>query len=38
VLLSVRYSQEVVQYFKSTGDGWQARMDQLLEDCVAAHR
>ena len=38
VLVSVRYSQEVVQYFKSTGDGWQARMDQVLKDYVAAHR
>jgi uncharacterized protein (DUF4415 family) len=38
VLLSVRYSHEVVQYFKSTGDGWQARMDQVLKDYVAARR
>jgi uncharacterized protein (DUF4415 family) len=31
-LVSVRYSPEVLQYFKSTGDGWQTRMnDALLE-------
>ena len=26
-LVSVRYSPEVLAYFKSTGEGWQARMD-----------
>lgn len=35
LLLSVRYSPEVVAYFKSTGDGWQSRMDQVLRDYVA---
>lgn len=35
VLLSVRYSSEVVAYFKSTGDGWQARMDNVLREYVA---
>jgi uncharacterized protein (DUF4415 family) len=29
-LLSVRYSPEVIDYFRSTGDGWQARMDGVL--------
>jgi uncharacterized protein (DUF4415 family) len=36
-LLSVRYSPEVVAYFKSTGEGWQARMDQVLREYVARH-
>jgi uncharacterized protein (DUF4415 family) len=36
-LLSVRYSLEVVEYFKSTGEGWQARMDQVLREYVARH-
>jgi uncharacterized protein (DUF4415 family) len=35
VLLSVRYSPEVVAYFKSTGEGWQARMDSVLKEYVA---
>ena len=35
VLLSVRYSSEVVEYFKSTGEGWQSRMDGVLRDYVA---
>lgn len=30
LLVSVRYSPEVIDYFKSTGDGWQARMDGVL--------
>ncbi|WP_038488095.1 BrnA antitoxin family protein [Janthinobacterium agaricidamnosum] len=34
VLLSVRYSPEVVAYFKATGEGWQARMDDVLRDYV----
>ncbi|MGL4234403.1 MAG: BrnA antitoxin family protein [Casimicrobium sp.] len=35
VLLSVRYSAEVVEYFKATGDGWQSRMDSVLGAYVA---
>jgi uncharacterized protein (DUF4415 family) len=34
ILLSVRYSPEVVDYFRSTGDGWQARMDDALKQWV----
>lgn len=37
VLLSVRYSPEVVAFFKSTGAGWQSRMDAALRDYVARH-
>jgi len=36
-LISVRYSREVVEYFKSTGDGWQSRMDGVLLKYVARH-
>jgi uncharacterized protein (DUF4415 family) len=34
-LISVRYSAEVIAYFRSTGAGWQARMDEVLLDYVA---
>lgn len=34
-LLSVRYSREVIEYFKSTGEGWQSRMDEVLLQYVA---
>ncbi|MFO1337202.1 MAG: BrnA antitoxin family protein [Burkholderiaceae bacterium] len=37
LLLSVRYSPEVVAYFKSTGEGWQSRMDSVLLKYVAKH-
>ena len=35
LLVSVRYSQEVVEYFRSTGEGWQSRMDGILRQYVA---
>jgi uncharacterized protein (DUF4415 family) len=34
-LVSIRYSREVIEYFKSTGDGWQSRMDDVLLKYVA---
>lgn len=34
LLVSVRYSREVVTYFKSTGEGWQSRMDRVLREYV----
>jgi uncharacterized protein (DUF4415 family) len=35
LLLSVRYSREVVEYFKSTGAGWQSRMDSVLRAYIS---
>lgn len=37
LLVSVRYSPEVLAYFKSTGEGWQARMDGVLRQYVQKH-
>ena len=34
-LVSIRYSQEVLAYFRATGDGWQSRMDGVLRDYVS---
>lgn len=34
LLVSVRYSPEVVAYFRSTGEGWQSRMDGVLKAYV----
>jgi uncharacterized protein (DUF4415 family) len=34
-LVSIRYSPEVLAYFKSTGDGWQSRMDSVLKEYIA---
>ena len=36
-LVSVRYSPEVLAYFKSTGEGWQSRMDLVLREYVTRH-
>jgi uncharacterized protein (DUF4415 family) len=36
-LVSVRYSPEVLAYFKSTGEGWQSRMDGVLRQYVTRH-
>jgi uncharacterized protein (DUF4415 family) len=33
-LVSVRYSREVLEYFKATGDGWQSLMDSVLRQYV----
>lgn len=37
LLVSVRYSPEVIAYFKSTGEGWQSLMDSVLRQYVARH-
>jgi uncharacterized protein (DUF4415 family) len=36
-LVSIRYSAEVLEYFKSTGEGWQSRMDSVLRAYVTRH-
>jgi uncharacterized protein (DUF4415 family) len=35
--VSIRYSAEVLDFFKATGAGWQARMNDALRDWVAKH-
>lgn len=37
VLLSVRYDADIVERFKSTGDGWQTRMNDALRDWLKDH-
>lgn len=36
LLLSVRYSPDVIEYFRATGEGWQARMDSALREWIDA--
>jgi uncharacterized protein (DUF4415 family) len=38
LLVSVRYSPEVVRFFRESGRGWQARMDGVLRSYVARKR
>ncbi|TAL84660.1 MAG: hypothetical protein EPN46_06535 [Candidimonas sp.] len=35
--MSVRCSREVVDYFRATGEGWQARTDGVLREYVRQH-
>lgn len=37
-LVSVRYSLEVLAYFRSTGAGWQGRMDGVLREYIGRQR
>jgi uncharacterized protein (DUF4415 family) len=34
MLVSVRYSPEVIAYFRQTGEGWQSRMDAVLREYI----
>lgn len=34
VSVTIRFSQEVIEYFKSSGKGWQTRMDQALKEWI----
>ena len=36
-LISVRYNPKVIAYFRATGEGWQARMDEILLKYVERH-
>lgn len=38
LLVSIRYSPEVIEYFKSTGEGWQSRIDGVLRSYVGKKR
>lgn len=38
ILLTSRYSEDVIQYFKSTGPGWQTKMDNALREWIKKHR
>lgn len=33
-LVSIRFSQEVLEYFRATGPGWQTRMDEALKEWI----
>ena len=37
VAVTLRYSPEVVHYFKETGQGWQVRMDDALKEWIKKH-
>jgi uncharacterized protein (DUF4415 family) len=35
--VTVRYSRDVLEYFRSTGPGWQARIDAALKELIAQY-
>lgn len=35
--VTLRYSPEVIDYFKKTGKGWQTRVDEVLKEWVKKH-
>ena len=37
VPVTLRYSTEVIDFFKATGQGWQTRMDEALKDWIKDH-
>ena len=37
VPIAIRLSPEVVEYFKSTGAGWQSRIDAALHEWMSGH-
>ena len=36
--VAVRYSPEVLAYFRATGAGWQTRMDEVLREYVSRRK
>jgi uncharacterized protein (DUF4415 family) len=37
ISVTLRYSPEVVEYFKTLGEGWQIRMDEALKEWIKKH-
>jgi|SaaInl7_135m_RNA_FD_contig_31_811154_length_633_multi_3_in_0_out_0_1 uncharacterized protein (DUF4415 family) len=35
--VTIRLSSEVTEYFRSTGKGWQTRINEVLSEYVASH-
>lgn len=36
-MVSIRYDAEVLRAFRSTGEGWQTRMNEALKDWLRTH-
>lgn len=36
--ITIRLSRDVVERFRATGDGWQTRVDQALQDWLKKHK
>ena len=38
VPISIRVSPETAEYFRSTGKGWQGRINEILKEYIAHHK
>ncbi|WP_454878547.1 BrnA antitoxin family protein [Serratia inhibens] len=38
IAVNIRYSAEVINEFKASGDGWQTRMNAALKDWLKQHK
>ncbi|MEB4590515.1 BrnA antitoxin family protein [Candidatus Thiothrix sp. Deng01] len=36
--ITIRLSADVVEYFRESGEGWQTRLDEVLQAYIAEHR
>ena len=36
-MTTIRFSPEVLEYFKATGKGWQTRIDAVLKEYIVSH-
>ncbi len=36
--ISIRLSAEILDYFKSTGKGWQSRINEALQEYIEQHK
>ncbi|NOQ77613.1 MAG: hypothetical protein GQ475_07500 [Methylococcaceae bacterium] len=36
--ITIRLSRDVTDYFRSSGRGWQTRMDEALQEYISTHR
>jgi uncharacterized protein (DUF4415 family) len=37
ILVSIRYSEDVLDFFRATGPHWQTRMDEALQQWIREH-
>lgn len=37
ILVTLRYSPNVIDYFRATGEGWQVRVDEALKEWIKQH-
>lgn len=36
--VTIRFSRDVIDYFRQSGEGWQTRIDNVLKDWIKHHK